>query len=94
MPTVPHRTIRKIAFDIYRTLGAPDEVARMVSDYQVETNLQGHDSHGCVAIPRFVSDIKSGKIVPDAVPEIVRDAGLDDEGVDTFGALAESYQVE
>ncbi len=75
MPTVPHRTIRKLAFDIYRTLGAPDEVARMVSDYQVETNLQGHDSHGCVAIPRFVSDIKSGKIVPDAVPEIVRDAG-------------------
>ena len=26
--------------------------------------------------------------------EIVRDSGLDDEGVDTFGALAESYQVE
>jgi uncharacterized oxidoreductase len=75
MPTIPHDTIRKLAFDVYRKLGAPEDIARMVSDYQVDTNLYGHDSHGCLAIPRFVADIRSGKIVPDALPEVVREDG-------------------
>ena len=75
MPTVEHNVLRKLVYDVYRTLGAPDAQARLVSDYQVDTNLYGHDSHGCVAVPRFVNDVRSGKIVPYAEPELVRRDG-------------------
>ena len=75
MPTIDAAALRQMAYDIYRKIGAPDEVARVVSDYQVDTNLYGHDSHGCVAIPRFVTDVRTGKIVPDAAPEVVRQEG-------------------
>ena len=75
MPTLEHNVLRKLIYNVYRTMGAPDAQARLVSDYQVDTNLYGHDSHGCVAVPRFVNDIRSGKIVPDAVAEIVRRDG-------------------
>ena len=62
MPTINAERLHKLVSDIYRALGAPDDVARVVSDYQVDTNLYGHDSHGCIAIPRFVNDVRSGKI--------------------------------
>ena len=75
MPIIQHKTLRKLAFDIYCKLGTPPHIARVVSDYQVETNLTGHDSHGCLAIPRFVRDIRSGKIIPDAKPEVIRREG-------------------
>lgn len=75
MPTIEAATLRKLAYDIYRKLGASDEVARIVGDYQVDTNLYGHDSHGCLAIPRFVKDVRTGKIVPGAEPEVVREDG-------------------
>ncbi len=75
MPTIDHNLLRKLAYDVYRAMGAPDAQARLVSDYQVETNLIGHDSHGCIAVPRFVNDIRSGKLVPDAEPEILHRDG-------------------
>ena len=75
MPTIQPDALRKLAREIYCKVGTPEEVARVVSDYQVDTNLYGHDSHGCLAIPRFVSDVRQGKIIADATPEIVRDDG-------------------
>jgi uncharacterized oxidoreductase len=75
MPIIQHQDLRKLARDIYVKLRTPEDIARAVSDYQVETNLAGHDSHGSLSIPRFVRDIRSGKIVPDARPEIVREEG-------------------
>jgi len=75
MPTIDADTLRALVRDVYLRIGAPDEVARIVSDYQVETNPVGHDSHGCLSMPRFVADVRSGKIVPDAMPRIERRDG-------------------
>ena len=75
MPRIQHNRLRELGFEIYRTLDAPEEIARVVIDYQVDTNLAGHDSHGCVAIPRFARDVCSGRIIPAAIPEVVREDG-------------------
>ncbi|MDP7741086.1 MAG: Ldh family oxidoreductase [Lentisphaeria bacterium] len=75
MPRIDHNQLRELGFEIYRALEAPEEIARVVADYQVETNLAGHDSHGCLAIPRFARDVRSGKIIPTAIPEVVREDG-------------------
>lgn len=75
MITIQAAALRQLTLDIYRETGAPEDVARVVSTYQVDTNLYGHDSHGCIAVPRFVSDVHIGKIVPDARPEVVRESG-------------------
>ena len=72
MPTVSAPKLRLLVCEIYRALGVPGKVAQIVSDYQVDTNLYGHDSHGCISVPRFVKDVEIGKIVPDAMPEVVR----------------------
>ena len=92
MPTINAERLRKLVSDIYRALGAPDDVARVVSDYQVDTNLYGHDSHGCIAIPRFVNDVRSGKIVPSAVPEFVSQSGGTAlmDGMRSFGQYSAS----
>ena len=75
MPTINHQSLRQLASAIYDKLGTPPDISRAVADYQVETNLVGHDSHGCLQVPRFVSDIRSGKIIPDARPHVVRSEG-------------------
>lgn len=75
MPTIDHNALRQFANDVYCELGTPPDIASAVADYQVQTNLIGHDSHGCVAIPRFVGDIRSGKVIPGARPTIVREHG-------------------
>ncbi len=59
MITIESESLRQLTFDIYRETGAPEDIARVVSDYQVDTNLWGHDSHGCIAVPRFVNDVHS-----------------------------------
>ena len=75
MPTIESGQLKRMTFDVFRKVGASDTVARVVSDYVVDSNLYGHDSHGCVAIPRFVNDVRIGKILPEAKPEIIRRDG-------------------
>lgn len=48
----------------------PEAIASIVSDNIVENCLYGHDSHGMTLLPRFVSDIKIGKIKPEAKSKI------------------------
>lgn len=75
MPHIDNHVLKKFTFDIYRALGSPDKIANVASEYQIDTNLYGHDSHGCVSIPRFYRDVLSGKIIPDAEPEVMRAEG-------------------
>jgi len=49
-----------------------DEIAQVVSRCTVENCLWGHDSHGMALIPRFIGDIETGKIKPDARTRIVK----------------------
>lgn len=75
MPTISHQSMREFVCNLYIAQNTPEDIAKVVSDYQVNTNLQGHDSHGCISIPRFRNDVKTGKVIPDARPETIKDHG-------------------
>ena len=50
--------------------GAAEAVAARVSTEIVSNALAGHDSHGITLLPRFLDDIDTGKIRPQAEPTV------------------------
>lgn len=59
---------------MFMAAGTPQEEAEIVVDNLVRTSLRGVDSHGVRAIPRYINNIKEGKIVPDAPIIVIKDA--------------------
>ena len=39
----------------------------------VDANLAGHDSHGVIRIPSYVRAVRSGEVIPNAAPELLRE---------------------
>jgi LDH2 family malate/lactate/ureidoglycolate dehydrogenase len=55
--------------------GTPEGAATTVSDVLIQSHLAGHDSHGVQHLPHYLAEIKSGEIVPAALPGTVTDEG-------------------
>jgi len=55
-----------------RSESSPDE-ARRIATYLTTANLTGHDSHGVIRVPLYVSWQKAGSVVPDQTAEIMVD---------------------
>ena len=49
------------------------EEARRIATYLTTANLTGHDSHGVIRVPLYVSWKKMGTVVPDQTVEVVVD---------------------
>jgi uncharacterized oxidoreductase len=73
MPILTADQLKKVGYSIFKAMGVPAEEARVVSESLVNSNLAGHDSHGVIRIPQYVTLIKKGDIVPGANMEIVRE---------------------
>jgi len=73
MPLVSSETLEEATAGIFRAVGGPEEDSRVTAHIIVESNLTGHDSHGVVAVPGYVTAVKNGWIVPGAPVEIVED---------------------
>ncbi len=54
MPVIQHDPLRRLCFDLFKTAGAPEADARIISDHLVDSNLNGHDSHGVSRAPLYV----------------------------------------
>jgi uncharacterized oxidoreductase len=76
--------------------GASKPNADCVADHLVSANLSGVDTHGVWHVAGYVSAIKSGEIVPDAVPEVTHASSLSAlvTGHWTFGQVAAKYAME
>ncbi len=61
--------------DIFTHEGCADDEARRIGRYLVAANLTGHDSHGVIRVPRYISWLREGTLVAGAIPEVVSDAG-------------------
>ena len=62
---------------IVAATGCGHQEAGEVAAHLLEANLQGHDSHGIMLLPRYVQHVREGKLHPKAVPTPVRqDASL------------------
>lgn len=53
--------------------GLPAAEATLVARHLVESNRAGHDSHGVVRVAQYAADLRAGRIVADATPEVVVD---------------------
>jgi len=70
--TLSARTLADFATSIFRAAGMPAAYAESEADMLVWANVRGIDSHGVLRIPWYIQQIDDGDIVPDAVPEVVR----------------------
>lgn len=73
MPTFTQRELENITASIFRSAGAPDDLAQQVADVLVDNHMAGHDSHGILRIPEYLNSIQDGEIVPTARPEILQE---------------------
>ena len=55
--------------------GSADAEARHVAASLVESNLQGHDSHGIGMVPRYIAAVQAGGLVANRQPRITADLG-------------------
>jgi len=73
MPILTADQLKSVSYKIFTAMGVPSEEAKIVSEFLVNANLAGHDSHGVIRVPQYVNLIKSGNILPGAKLEIVRE---------------------
>ena len=66
MKLIQAEKLKKLCIQMFMTAGTPQEEAEIVVDNLVRTSLRGVDSHGVRAIPRYINNLKEGKIVPEA----------------------------
>ena len=57
-----HDYLHKVCFHIFKTLGATETEANVVSTHVVKANLVGHDSHGVIQVPVYAGTV-SGKAI-------------------------------
>ena len=55
--------------------GLPMDWARLTADSLVQADLWGHQSHGVMRLPWYLSRLNSGVVNPTAIPECIVDAG-------------------
>jgi LDH2 family malate/lactate/ureidoglycolate dehydrogenase len=70
MLTLSAERLTDVSTAIFRAAGTPDDISDLQARSLVGSNLAGHDSHGVIQIPRYVEQLRDGRIVADARPEI------------------------
>ena len=50
--------LEKLCREIFRAAGAPGDIAAVVAESLVQTNLMGHDSHGVLRVKQYVTMIR------------------------------------
>lgn len=76
MPVFAIDYLRRLSTELFEQATAPPVAACAISESIIENCLYGHDTHGMALVPRFLKDIETGKIKPDAATEIVRKSGI------------------
>lgn len=73
MQRVPADRLREIGEAIFVAAGAPQDDAKLVMRHLVNASLAGHDSHGVIAIIKYIDRIRKKHIIPGAKWEIVQE---------------------
>ncbi|MCY3979554.1 MAG: Ldh family oxidoreductase [Chloroflexi bacterium] len=62
--------LQSLAREIFAAAGAPEDIAAVVAESLVTTNLLGHDSHGVLRVKQYIGMIRRGMIQPPERPRI------------------------
>jgi LDH2 family malate/lactate/ureidoglycolate dehydrogenase len=96
MQLIPAQTLEDLARRIFVAAGTPEDMAAHTARHLVKANLSGHDSHGVIRIPAYVQQIKNGRLMPDARPEVVKEqaSAAVVDGKRCFGQVAASFALD
>lgn len=64
--------LRDLVRAVAAAAGSTPEEAEEVAAHLLEANLQGHDSHGIMLLPRYVDHVRQGKLHPNVTPKAIR----------------------
>ena len=70
MPIKSADELRDVVQRIIVAAGTPQDSADVVANHLVGSHLAGHDSHGIQHLPRYIRNLRAGRLVPDARPEV------------------------
>jgi uncharacterized oxidoreductase len=96
---VPHLapdTLEDLATRIFAALGAPDADARWIATLLVRSNLRGHDSHGVIRIPQYVTAARKHEANPRPAMQVLQDTSTTAivDGDLAFGQVAARRATE
>lgn len=66
VPVFQASALESFTAAIFRAVGTDDAAAKLVASSLIEANLRGHDSHGVMRIPDYITRIRDGRIKPDS----------------------------
>lgn len=72
---IPAERLKTFIAKIFEAKGCSPKEAGDVALYLLDGNLTGHDSHGVIRTPRYVSWVDEGRIVPGQSMSVVSDSG-------------------
>ncbi len=67
-------TLQNFVADIFSAAGCARPEAERIGLHLVSANLTGHDSHGVIRVPRYVSDVQEGRVVAGQTLTIVAES--------------------
>ena len=74
MPTISHDRLRKYGAAIFAAAGFPPDQGQDVTDHLVDSNLVGHDSHGIIRLPGYITAVREGNMKPVGTLKVVRES--------------------
>jgi uncharacterized oxidoreductase len=74
MPVLSDTYLHRVAYHIFKGIGAPPEEAQIVADHLIGANLAGHDSHGIIQTIAYVDRIRKGQLKPGAQIEVLAES--------------------
>ena len=75
MHLCPSDQLRVYVRQAAMAMGSDDDIADELANHLVKANLSGHDSHGVLRLPQYVSQADKGGLAPNARPTVVREIG-------------------
>lgn len=70
--TVPADALRRLTADIFVAAGVSAEVAQVVAESLVDSNLCGHDSHGVLRVDEYLGCLARGELRADVDLRVLR----------------------
>lgn len=74
MPNISANRMREIGTALLNAVGSAQERSSWVTETLVRANLAGHDSHGVMRLPQYVSQVREGHVDPAADVVVTRES--------------------
>jgi LDH2 family malate/lactate/ureidoglycolate dehydrogenase len=75
MPVVSGDQLRELSRALLVSCGTPADQAAIVAEGLVNANLAGHDSHGVLRLPSYLSGVEQQHVMPANLPRLISTSG-------------------